>query len=67
MQHHVGIAFAGSLAALLLFLLPALPATVEAAISVNTASGPSGWVTGNGAANITFSPAFSFTPAQTEC
>ena len=62
MPHHVSIAFAGSVAALLLFLLLALPATVEAAISVNTASGPSGWVTGNGANTITFSPAFSFTP-----
>ncbi len=58
MPHHVSIAFAGSVAALLL----ALPATVEAAISVNTASGPSGWVTGNGATNITFSTAFSFAP-----
>jgi len=56
MQHHVGIAFAGSLAALLLFLLLALPATVEAAASVNTASAPSGWITGTGANTITFSP-----------
>ncbi len=62
MQHHLGVAFPGSLAALMLFLLLALPATVEAAVSVNTASGPSGWVTGNGANIITFSPAFSFAP-----
>ena len=63
MRHHVGIAFASSLAAPLLFLLLALPGTVRAAVSVNTASGPSGWVTGNGANTITFSPASSFTPS----
>jgi hypothetical protein len=37
-------------------------AAMQAAISVNTASAPSGWVTGTGANAITFSPAFSFTP-----
>ena len=49
MPHHVGIAFPVSLAALVLSLLLALPGTVEAAVSVNTASGPSGWVNGTGA------------------
>jgi hypothetical protein len=37
--------------------------TAQAAVTIDASSVPSGWKTGTGANTITFSPAFTFTPA----